>query len=345
MDILIECKNIKKTYYVGGLLNRRPVRALNEVSLEVEEGRTHCIVGESGSGKTTLARIIALIERPDEGSVKVFGHDALKYFEGDLEEGVRKFIRRNIQMVFQDPYSSLNPRKKVADILAKPFKVYNINYDKERIKELLSSVGLTPPEYYLDKYPHQLSGGQRQRVTIARALALLPKIIILDEPTAALDMTIKEQILNLLINLKKNYNITYVLISHEVPIITNICDDITVMYHGNVVEVCDHNTLRTAVHPYTIGLLSSVLIPNPESRFKDIFAIPGEPPSQITSASGCVFAPRCPLASEICIKHEPKLVEVGKRHRVACHMFDVRYFDDYENYRKSLIERWRGWYL
>lgn len=345
MDVLIECKDVKKTYYVGGLFNRKPIRALKGVSLEVEEGRTHCIVGESGSGKTTLARIIALIERPDEGSIKVFGYDAVKYFEGALEDSVRRFLRRNIQMVFQDPYSSLNPRKKVADILARPFKVYDIDYDEEKLKKLLSSVGLTPPEYYLNKYPHQLSGGQRQRVTIARALALLPKVIILDEPTAALDMTIKEQILDLLINLKKNYNVTYILISHEVPIITNICDDITVMYHGNVVEVCDRDTLKTAAHPYTIGLLSSALIPSPESRSKDIFAIPGEPPSQTTSASGCVFAPRCPLVSEICIKHEPKLVEVGKRHKVACHMFDVRYFDDYENYRKSLIKRWRDQHL
>lgn len=340
MTVLINGKNIRKSYHVGSLFSRKIIMALRGVSIEVEEGRTHCIVGESGSGKSTLARIMALIERPDQGSLRVFGYDSLKYHKGELSAETIRFIRKNIQMVFQDPYSSLNPRKKVKEILTQPLKVHGIEYDEDKIKELLNSVGLKPPEDFLNKYPHQLSGGQRQRVTIARALSLLPKVIILDEPTAALDMTVKEQVLNLLIELKNTYNLTYVLISHEVPIIAKICDDITVLYHGNVVEVFDKEKFKTPAHPYTIGLLYSTLIPLPESRFREVFTIPGEPPSQTTLITGCVFAPRCPLATEICKKQEPKLIKVQGRHIVACHMFDTKIFDDYARYKELLLKKW-----
>ncbi|MCX8186596.1 MAG: ATP-binding cassette domain-containing protein [Sulfolobales archaeon] len=341
MTVLIEGKDIKKTYYVGHLFNKKSIKALKGVSIKVKEGKTHCIVGESGSGKSTLARIAALIEQPDDGFLNVLGVDALKYHKGDLDSNTARYIRKNIQMVFQDPYSSLNPRSRIKDILEKPFKVYGINFDENKIKELLISVGLEPPEDYLSKYPHQLSGGQRQRVTIARALSLLPKVIILDEPTAALDMTNKAQILQLLIDLKKMYSLTYVIISHEVPIITKVCDDITVLYHGKVVEVCSNNTFKTPVHPYSIGLLSSTLIPHPNSKSNEVFAIPGEPPSQTASLSGCVFASRCPLAEEICKKLEPDLISVSEGHMVACHMFDQKMIEDHMSYKESLIKKWK----
>jgi oligopeptide/dipeptide ABC transporter ATP-binding protein len=341
LGVLIEVNNVRKVYYIGSLLNRRPVKAVDGVSLKVEEGRTHCIVGESGSGKSTLARIMALIEEPTAGSLNVFGVDSTKYFRKGLRSDERNFIRKNIQIVFQDPYSSLNPRKKVRDILAKPFKIHKINCNEDDLKKLLDDVGLEPPEDYLDKYPHQLSGGERQRVAIARALALLPKVIILDEPTAALDMSIKAQILDLLVKLKKQYNLTYVLISHEVPILTNICDDVTVMYYGKVVESGDCRIFKTPLHPYTIGLLNSVLIPNPESKTRNIFAIPGDPPSSTSVVSGCAFNPRCPLSSEICVKHEPELRDVGINHKVACHKCDQGVFERYEEYRDSIMRIWK----
>ncbi|MEM2376313.1 MAG: ATP-binding cassette domain-containing protein [Sulfolobales archaeon] len=341
MVALIDGKDISKTYYVGSLFSKKAIKALKGVSIKVEEGRTHCIVGESGSGKSTLARIMALIERPDHGVLNIFGYDSSKYYNGDLEVETIKFIRRNIQMVFQDPYSSLNPRKRVKEILTKPFKVYGTAYSEDVIRDLLRNVGLEPPEEFLDKYPHQLSGGQRQRITIARALSLLPKIIILDEPTAALDMTIKEQIMNLLMELKVKYNLTYVLISHEVPIITRVCDDVTVLYHGKVVEVCDNNTFKTPVHPYSIGLLSSILAPLPKSRFKEVFTIPGEPPSQSTSITGCVFASRCPLVTEICKKEEPEFIKIRDGHMVACHMFNAEMLSNYINYKESLLRKWK----
>jgi len=231
LDVLIEVNNVRKVYYIGSLLNRKPVKAVDGVSLKVEEGRTHCIVGESGSGKSTLARIMALIEEPTAGSLKVFGVDSTKYFRRDLSNDSHNFIRKNIQIVFQDPYSSLNPRKKIRDILTKPFKIHKINYNEDDLRKLLIDVGLEPPEDYLDKYPHQLSGGERQRVAIARALALNPEVLILDEPFAHIDPKGAVDLVRLLNNLDIN---TLVLSEHKLRYLTNITDRVVVLRDGNV---------------------------------------------------------------------------------------------------------------
>ncbi len=314
----IYAENVKKYYTVKLSFTRRAeLKAVDGVSLVVEEGESHCIVGESGSGKTTISKLILGLEMPTEGTLKFFGEDLTEILR---DRSKLKRFRRSIQAVFQDPYSSLNPRKNVREVLEKPFKVHKIAHDLSTITGLLTDVGLEPPEEFLERYVHQISGGQRQRVCIARALALKPKIVILDEPTAALDVTVKAQILNLMLELKRKYRLTYVIISHELPLLRGIADRVTVMYAGKVIEQGPAEIIfNEPKHPYTIGLLESIPPPDPRAaKGKSLPTMEGEPPSPVNPPRGCRFHTRCPLAQDVCSVEEPQLTELSKDHFAAC---------------------------
>lgn len=341
---LVEGVNVKKYYDVKVSITKRVlIRAVDDIDITVLHGSVHCIVGESGSGKSTLGRLISGLEDPTSGIIKFDDWNIM-----DVRKDKKKYkqLRRNIQVVFQDPYLSLNPRKRISQILSKPFKIHDISYTKETLYRLLEDVGLTPPQDFIDRYPHQLSGGQRQRVCIARALALRPKLIVLDEPTSALDVTIKAQIIDLLNSLKKEYNLTYILITHEMPLLKNIGTYISVMYYGKIVE---EGTLKdifeSSIHPYTIGLLNSIPMPNPSLyKTNEIFSIEGEVPSPINPPSGCRFHTRCPIAREECKTKEPKLERVEDNHKVACHIaFNlIDKFRDVDKVRNYIIKSWVG---
>jgi oligopeptide/dipeptide ABC transporter ATP-binding protein len=312
----LSVENVKKYYAVRrGLWRREIVRAVDYVSLKVNQGETYAIVGESGSGKSTLARLVVGLERPDEGRICYLGVNLL-----DIDKEDRRRFHREVQMVFQNPYASLNPRKRISSILAKPFRTHDIRYNDETLKELLSKVGLTPPSVYLNKYPHELSGGERQRIAIARSLALSPRVVVLDEPISALDVTTKVQILDLLKDLQKQEKLALILVSHELPFLRPIGGHVSVMYNGKILEEGTSEEIFTdAYHPYTIGLLNSILELDPnEAREKGIFAVEGETPSPVNPPPGCRFHPRCPLANLSCSQSEPHMISVSRSHRVAC---------------------------
>jgi len=321
---IFSLKNLKKYYPVKlGLFKKAYVKAVDGIDLLIGEGETYCVVGESGSGKTTVTKMLLGLEQPTSGRIEFLGRHLPEILS---EKGSAKDFRKNVQAVFQDPFSSLNPRKTVRDILGKPFKVHDIKVGENEISRLLEEVGLTPPKEFLTRYPHQLSGGQRQRVCIARALALKPKTVILDEPTAALDVTIKAQILNLLIDLKERYNLTYIIISHELPLLKSIADKISVMYAGKVVEEGPADRIfDEPKHPYTFGLLESIPPPDPRSaKSKTLPTLEGEPPSPVNPPKGCRFHPRCPYRFDLCDKVEPEAVQVAREHYVSCHLFNRR---------------------
>ena len=335
---LLTIQDVRKSYLTRTGFGRRDrVRAVDGVSLDVARGEVHAIVGESGSGKSTLARLIVGLEEPDSGTI---GYETVNLPEARRKREGRKRFSREVQMVFQNPYSSLNPRKSIRSILSKPFKVHGEDYTKDLLKELLSKVDLSPAAVYLDKYPHELSGGQRQRVSIARALALGPKLVVLDEPTSALDVTTKVQILDLLKRLQRDENLTLIFITHELPFLKRIGDHLSVMYNGKVVEKGRSSDIfDNAYHPYTIGLLNSILDIDPErAREKGIFSVEGETPSSVTPPSGCRFHPRCPLVEDSCKVEEPIMIAISEGHEVACPV-SPRKFRETERDRKMIYGR------
>lgn len=321
-NILLDVKALKKYFPITqGILFQKKVadvKAVDGVSFNVKQGETLGLVGESGCGKSTTGRTILQLYRPTEGQVLFQGKD-LSALKG---EDLRK-MRSNMQMIFQDPYASLNPRMTVGDIIAEPLEVHNIakgKEKKERVQELLQIVNLNP--YFVNRYPHEFSGGQRQRIGIARALAVNPDFIVCDEPISALDVSIQAQIINLLEELQDRFGLTYLFIAHDLSVVRHISDRVAVMYLGKIVELTDSKTLYdNPLHPYTRALLSAVPIPDPiiEEKRERIILV-GDVPSPVNPPKGCRFHTRCPLAIPICKEVAPEWREVGNGHFVECHV-------------------------
>ena len=314
---LLEVRDVVKHYPVtGGIFLRQiaSVKAVDGVSLGILPGETLGLVGESGCGKSTLGRIILRLEEPTRGDILFQGESILGY---DAEK-MRK-LRREMQIIFQDPFSSLNPRKNVAHIVGEPLFVHGMTDRQERearVLELLQVVGLK--KEHMRRYPHQFSGGQRQRIGVARALALNPKLIICDEAVSALDVSIRGQVINLLQDLQKEFGLTYLFISHDLSVVEHISDRVAVMYLGKLVELTDAETLyKTPLHPYTQALLSAAPIPDPRRKKKRVI-LTGDVPSPIAPPPGCRFHTRCLYAKEICRDQEPPLREVRTDHFAAC---------------------------
>lgn len=308
--VLLRVENIKKYYpaHSQGLWPVKEwVRAVDDVSFDLYEGETLGLVGESGSGKSTVGRQLVALEKPDAGSIYYKGKDLVKIKSGDLKD-----IRREIQMVFQDPNSSLNPRKHIREILAEPMLYHKLLGKREtdkRIEELLDLVGL--PKNSLGRYPYEFSGGQRQRLGIAKALSLNPRLLILDEPVSALDVSIQAQILNLLRDLQKELKLTYLFIAHGLGAVHYISDRIAVMYLGKIMEIGDGTALfRDPRHPYTMALTHADPLPEPERRGSMEQTLEGEVPSAVNPPSGCRFHTRCKYAIPACSKAVPELVQV-----------------------------------
>jgi oligopeptide/dipeptide ABC transporter ATP-binding protein len=315
---LIEVKNLVKYFPVrGGLLQRvvAQVQAVENVSFTVREGETFGLVGESGCGKTTVGRTLLRLIPATSGQVLFDGQDIFKANNREL-----KALRRNMQIIFQDPFSSLDPRMPVGESVAEGLLVHNIGKNsKERFEVVihtLRKVGLE--DYHARRYPHEFSGGQRQRIGIARALALRPKFIVCDEPVSALDVSIQAQVLNILKELQKEFNLTYLFVAHNLSVVEHISDRIGVMYLGKIVELTGREELfRNPLHPYTQALLSAIPVPDPDYK-RDRIILKGDVPSPLRPPSGCRFHPRCPVAMEQCSQQEPEFKEISKDHFVAC---------------------------
>lgn len=320
-EALVSVKNISKTFAAskGMFAKKKFVHAVNDVSFDIMPGETFSLVGESGCGKSTTGKLIDHLITPDSGEIWFEGKEISKISQNEMRP-----LRADIQMVFQDPYGSLNPRMKVQDLIGEPLLIHTNMTAGERLKkvhELLQVVGLSPS--HGERYPHEFSGGQRQRIGIARALTVNPKLIIADEPVSALDVSIQAQVLNLLQQLQEEYNLTYLFISHDLSVVEMISDRIGVMYLGTIVETADKKELYAhPKHPYTRALLSAVPIPDPEKKSKRII-LQGDLPSPSNPPSGCLFHTRCPHCTEKCRTQRPEPVEVAPGHVVKCHYPDL----------------------
>jgi oligopeptide/dipeptide ABC transporter ATP-binding protein len=317
---LLEIRNLKKHFPVGQALfsrNKDVVKAVDGVNLRVEQGETLGLVGESGCGKSTLGRAILRLIEPTEGEVYFEGKNLLAMSQRELRD-----MRRQMQIIFQDPYASLNPRMRVGDIVGEGLEIHKIARGKakrDRVIELLRQVGLREDHY--DRYPHEFSGGQRQRIGIARALGVGPKFIVCDEPVSSLDVSIQAQIINLLQELQEKMHLTYLFISHDLRVVEHISHRVAIMYLGKVVEIAQSDTIyRDAKHPYTRALLSSVPIPDMDGK-KERVLLQGDVPSPVNPPSGCAFHPRCAYRAPICDQMEPPLDFDADFHGVACHVF------------------------
>lgn len=321
-DYILQINNLVKYFPInGGLLGKEiaKVHAVDNVSLWLSKGKTLGLVGESGCGKSTLGRTILRLIEPTSGTIIYNKKDITNISQKEL-----RLLRKEFQIIFQDPFASLNPRMSIREILSEPYDIHNIYKDKaereKKIYSLLQEVGLSSEA--IDRYPHEFSGGQRQRIGIARALSLNPKIIICDEPVSALDVSIQSQILNLMMDLRDKYHLSYIFIAHDLSVIEHISDEVAVMYLGKIVEyTCSANLYKQPIHPYTKALISSIprhdII---EKRQRQV--IQGDIPSPINPPSGCRFHTRCPFAKEICSQQIPELKNLGgeqNQHFVACH--------------------------
>ncbi len=317
---LLEAQHLKIYFPIkaGLLIDRKigQVHAVDDVSFVLREGETLGIVGESGCGKSTLIRGLVRLVDATEGSIRFRGRDITLAGRKEMSP-----VRREMQMVFQDPQASLNPRKRVNQILATPLNIRGVEKDKRESesRRLLEHVGLSPE--HLNRFPHEFSGGQRQRIGIARALAVDPRVILLDEPVSALDVSIQAQVINLLDELQDEFHLSYIFVAHDLSVVRHVSDRIIVMYLGKIMEVSSGEELYgKPIHPYTSALLAAIPIPDPrENRARSRPVVTGEPPSPVNPPSGCRFHTRCPLATEICRRVEPQLTEYAGGHLAACH--------------------------
>jgi len=333
-NILLEVKHLKKYFPVRkGILRRvvAHVKAVDDVDMYIKEGETLGLVGESGCGKTTAGRTILRLIEPTEGEIlfrsRRLASPGEEYKVVNIVTASRKLLkalRRDMQIIFQDPYSSLNPRMTVGTIVGEPLLVHGVAKGSERedrVRELLGAVGLKPD--HMKRYPHEFSGGQRQRIGIARALALDPQLIVADEPISALDVSIQAQVLNLLEDLQKEFGLTYLVIAHDLSVVRHIGDRVAVMYLGKIVELVEAEELFVnPKHPYTEALMSAVPVPDPDYKVERIL-LEGDVPSPVNPPSGCYFHPRCRYAKEICSKEAPAYRDLGSEHFVTCHFADA----------------------
>ncbi|WP_088347110.1 MULTISPECIES: oligopeptide/dipeptide ABC transporter ATP-binding protein [Rhodomicrobium] len=318
-DIILDARNLTR-YFGGGYrfpFGEMPlIRAVDGVSLSVRRGETFAIVGESGCGKSTLARLILRLIEPTGGSVRFEGRE----ITGTPPEAMRR-LRRDMQIIFQDPFGSLNPRMTVGALIGEPLSVHGIASGRERdarVREMLRLVGLRPD--HAGRYPHEFSGGQRQRIGIARALATRPRLLIGDEPVSALDVSIRAQVINLLEDLKAQLGLTLILVAHDLAVIRHTSDRIAVMYLGEIVEIADRDSLfETPRHPYTRSLIDAIPVPVPGARAARTL-LQGDPPSPAAPPPGCRFHTRCVYAKDICRTDRPALRDIASGHRVACHL-------------------------
>jgi len=325
-DKIIEAKNLKKwfplrTGFLSTLLKSELyVKAVDDISFDIRKGEIFGLAGESGSGKTTTGKLLIRLIDPTAGEIIFKGEDIAKYPENKL-----KSYRKKVQIVFQDPYESLNPRFLVEDILSEPLLIHGMHDQKEiseKIYNVLEAVKLIPPEEFLSRYPHELSGGQRQRVATARALMLDPEFIVADEPVSMLDVSIRAEVLNVILDLRNKFNVAFLLITHDLALARHICDRIAVMYLGKIVEMASvEDLVFKPLHPYTKALIEAVPIPDPTvKRIESV--IKGEIPSPVNPPAGCHFHTRCPsYIGDICRTKEPELVELEKDHYIACHLY------------------------
>ncbi|HYK74423.1 MAG TPA: dipeptide ABC transporter ATP-binding protein [Pseudoneobacillus sp.] len=320
-ETLLEVRNLKTYYPIkGGILRKTVavVKAVDDISFEIKKGETLGLVGESGCGKSTAGRTILRLLEPTEGKIIFDGQDITNLRGTSLRK-----IRKDFQMVFQDPYASLNPMMMVGNLISEPIRNYTKKSQselKDEVMDLLEKVGLPEDAYY--KYPHEFSGGQRQRIGIARALALRPKLIIADEPVSALDVSVQSQVLNLLKELQGEFGLTFLFIAHDLSVVKHMSDRIGVMYLGGLVEVSEKDSLYAEpLHPYTQALISAIPEPDPRKK-KDRIILEGDVPSPIAPPSGCTFHPRCAHAKPECSSVKPVLKEVKPGHRVACHLYN-----------------------
>lgn len=325
MSEIVKVENLKKYFpvqksFIEQLIARRLsyVKAVDDITFSIKRGEIFTLAGESGCGKTTTGRLIVKLVQPTSGKIYFDGADIT-----NLKGEKLRLLRRKMQIVFQDPYASLNPRMKIGEAVGHPLEIHGLAKGEEKKKmvlEVLEKVGLTPPDQFVNLYPHQLSGGQRQRAALARSIILKPEFIVADEPVSMIDVSLRTTIIDLMLNFRKELGLTYLFITHDLAVAKYISDRIAIMYLGKIIEMTSKDQLfLKPLHPYTQSLLSAIPVPNPERKRK-MLELKGEVPSAINVPPGCRFHPRCPFEKAECAKKEPELVEVEKDHFVACNI-------------------------